>query len=315
MMAKPFLRVPRFILLKWLTSWVARLPFMDSHDRESKGLGFIVGCGRSGTTILGSLLESHPQVCYLWEPYHLWMAVDRRMDVTNLYHTEEGRFFIGKSLYTPQAQIRFNRLLRWFCGCTQANKIIEKTPHNIARIGFLEALTQDACYIHIVRDGVDVARSIARVAGTNSYKIAGRPEYNQWWGEEDSKWQQLAREGSKRGYFPDEIDLIRGHAQRGVYEWLVSLGEANHWREKLGNRLYELTYTRLTVEPGKVLQEICDFLDLSCFQDWLDKAVSEVHDERHYEDRTIELPPSMCKQFNTYQRRYGFEGRAVPIDF
>lgn len=42
--------------------------------------GFIIGCGRSGTTILGTILEQHPSICYLLEPYHLWAAIDPRTD-------------------------------------------------------------------------------------------------------------------------------------------------------------------------------------------------------------------------------------------
>jgi adenosyl cobinamide kinase/adenosyl cobinamide phosphate guanylyltransferase len=33
---------------------------------------FIIGCARSGTSILGELIASHPQVKYIFEASHVW---------------------------------------------------------------------------------------------------------------------------------------------------------------------------------------------------------------------------------------------------
>ena len=41
---------------------------------------FIIGCGRSGTTLLGKMFDAHPAVRYLYEPYHLWAAIEPATD-------------------------------------------------------------------------------------------------------------------------------------------------------------------------------------------------------------------------------------------
>jgi hypothetical protein len=126
----------------------------------------------------------------------------------------------------------------------------------------------------------------------------------------------LAQEGQARGYFPDEIVYLRNHLQRGAYEWLVSLGEARRWRERLGDRMDELTYTQLTREPAETLREICKVLDLYCPQDWLDRTVRRVRPEKQQAsaNRSLDLPPKMAEQFNALQEIYGFEGRARVMD-
>ena len=47
---------------------------------------YLIGCGRSGTTICGSVFKSHPSLHYFSEPYHLWATIDPTIDVLNFYH-------------------------------------------------------------------------------------------------------------------------------------------------------------------------------------------------------------------------------------
>jgi hypothetical protein len=212
--------------------------------------------------------------------------------------------------YSSNAQVKFKRLFRFY---NHGSRLIEKTPHNIARVGFLETLSINPLYIHIVRNGLDVAQSINRIATNNSYKMAGRSRSNQWWGMDECKWHTLAQEGSARGYFPDEVNLIQTHRQRGAYEWLVSLGESDGWRSRLGHRFYELTYTEFTSAPAKSLEQLCEFLQISCPKDWLNNVVPKVHPENHYGEPSLRLPPAMCERFNAYQSHYAFDGYAIPV--
>jgi hypothetical protein len=215
--------------------------------------------------------------------------------------------------HTAETQVRFNRLVRWVCRRNPTCRLIEKTPHNIARIGFLERLVSKPVYVHIVRNGVDVARSVSRLASHNEYRIVGKSHVNQWWGRDESKWRTLALEGAARGYFPDEVPLIDSHVQRGAYEWLVSLGEADRWRTYLGERLHEVTYTAFTTKPAETLVQLCDFLELATPRVWLDWIVAQVRQEQHSNGPPLELPPAMCERFNAYQTRYGFRGEASSI--
>jgi hypothetical protein len=274
---------------------------------------FIIGCGRSGTSILGKALQHHPDVCYLREPIHLWAAIDRRTDVTHLhYRLPEARFIMDASHSNRQNELRFGRLILGARDRLGARIVIEKTPHNAARIGFIESLVHGALYLHIVRDGVDVTRSINRLATTDPFKLAHQPRHNTWWGNENSKWKALARDGVEAGYFPGEIAQVRTHAAKGAYEWLVSLGEVDRWRARLGERLREVRYDDFTSDPAGTLGTLCAFVGISCPQQWLDRVVGLIDAERRNHGQPLRLPPRMCREFNRYQERYGFGGRAEP---
>jgi hypothetical protein len=209
-------------------------------------------------------------------------------------------------------RVRFARLILGARERSGRRVLVEKTPHNVYRIGLLEALTGGgAKYVHIVRDGIDVARSIERLAANQPYKMAGRADYNQWWGSNELKWRRLAEEGPARGHFSvEEVSRLRTHGQRGAYEWLTSLGEADRWRAVLGDRLLELTYRELTVDTVQTLRRVASHVGAEAPTPWLDEAVTMVSPERRNKGGELRLPERMNEQFNRYQERYGFEDRS-----
>ncbi len=182
------------------------------------------------------------------------------------------------------------------------------------RIGYLDALAPQARFVHIVRDGVDVCRSIDRLATTNTYRIAGKPTLNQWWGVEDAKWRALAGDGAAAGYYPKQVDGLRDHLVRGAYEWLVSLHEVERMRDMLGERLLDISYSTLTADPETALRQICTFLGLDAPPAWLQTAAATVDPLRSNEGEAVVLPAPMARAFNEFQARFGFANRASPAD-
>jgi hypothetical protein len=180
------------------------------------------------------------------------------------------------------------------------------------RIGYIESLAPNSKFIHIVRDGADVAASIDQIARGNSFKVTLKNNYNQWWGRADNKWQVLRRDGIQASYFPDEAGLLVTHLERGAYEWLITLSEVDRWRDKLKGRLFELTYDKFVDHPEKYLRKICTFLGVSCPEEWLSHSNTMVRAEVKTK-RKIGLPPLMCKRFNQYQHRYHFRNLAYQI--
>src|SRR5207248_266610 len=59
--------------------------------------------------------------------------------------------------------------------------LVEKSPVNALRIGFLDALAPGARFVHIIRDGVDVTQSIA-LRSARTRRVVGRGMVNDWWG-------------------------------------------------------------------------------------------------------------------------------------
>lgn len=273
---------------------------------------FLIGCGRSGTTVLGEVLDNHPSVYYLYEPYHLWATIDPTIDVLNLYYIGAANFLLDGRQFTPEAQRRFRRLILDPGRQARVPLVLEKTPFNAARIGYLEEIAPGSRYVHLIRDGVDIARSIGRLSQDHSYRIVGKAFLNRWWGRSGCKWTSLAEDGINAGYFPEEVHLLKSYESKGAYEWIVSLGEVDKWRSRLGNRLLEMTYDRLTSHSADAVREICEFLDLKIPPGWLERESQRVDEARRNSGPPLVLPPRICQEFNRLQERFGFAGRAVP---
>lgn len=308
---KPWLRAAKYHWLRSLAEYEANRSSSGSSASASIQPVFLVGCGRSGTTILGEILSLNSEILYFFEPYHLWAAINPITDVLNLYHQVQARFCLDEIHKTEQCQARFNRLFVEASANKKSAIFIEKTPLNCVRIGYLNALAPQAKFIHIVRDGVDVARSIERLASTNRYQIAGKPRLNQWWGVDHAKAKALVRDGIACGYYPEEANHLQDDCSLGAYEWLVSLGEVDRWRDALCDRLHELTYDDLTANPEATLRHLCQFLELDCSSQWLQTAVGMIGPASRSSQKSLHLPPTMCEAFNHHQAHFGFSNRAI----
>ena len=191
--------------------------------------------------------------------------------------------------------------------------LIEKSPINALRIGFLEAIVSDARFVHIVRNGVSVARSIEQMAAATR-KLAFRPPLNNWWGVGGAKWTVLTRDGMAASYYSDEVSQLTSDAQRGAYEWLLSTREVNAWRARLGKRLIELRLDDLISDPRTVIKSVIDGLGLSLASEgWLDEAAMKIHPGTNDYGTEVALPDQMLADFNKFQESYNFKGRAIEI--
>lgn len=110
---------------------------------------FIIGCARSGTSILGEIIAAHPRVEYVWEATAIWEGIAGV--------AADGSHRLDQTAATTSVS---KALVDAFAAPPGDTVLVEKSPRNTLRVPFLKAVFPDARIVHIVRDGRDVACSL-----------------------------------------------------------------------------------------------------------------------------------------------------------
>ena len=215
---------------------------------------FIAGCGRSGTTILGNTLAVHTSVTYLNEYRHLWANAYPVFDVWSRKARERGgRLDLTESDCTPERNRRLTA--NFYCEtiATGRPQLVEKLPVNNFRLPFIDAIFPDALFVHLLRSGLEVARSIEKMA------LEGL-----WYGHDDYKWKALEDYAGRSERYRDLPALCDTVRRRGLLEWRMSVETAIEFFDALpAERHVSLTYEELLDRPVEVIRRIEEFAGLA----------------------------------------------------
>jgi protein-tyrosine sulfotransferase len=132
----------------------------------SMNVALVLGCARSGTSILGELIASHPAVAYLFEPNRIWNLAGPGVNDSHRLLAEHAPGAVRR-----QIRDRFREQQG------AAAMIVEKTPRNVLRVPFLRAVFPEAKLVHIVRDGRDVACSLLPGIGGDEWRHLKPPSW------------------------------------------------------------------------------------------------------------------------------------------
>jgi hypothetical protein len=129
-------------------------------------LVFLVGARRSGTNWLDRILAVHPEVLDVPSETHLFShgiaPLAERFHEGAASSTKTGRTYFPEAEFLDAARDLCDRV---FLGLGRAldpgaRLIVERTPLHVAHLALIGAVYPDAAFVHIVRDGRDVARSL-----------------------------------------------------------------------------------------------------------------------------------------------------------
>lgn len=150
---------------------------------------FIVGTGRCGSTMLSQMLNSHPEIFVPDELQILFEYSNNGARLFEVFHENKNQYFGPEDFIGLIESVCPHNLHEYFdyrsffenkkypilclrelvtnlfseLAASQHKRIfVEQTPWYGQRIDILDELFPDAKYIHIVRDGRDVAISFAR---------------------------------------------------------------------------------------------------------------------------------------------------------
>lgn len=212
--------------------------------REATRPFFIVGAGRSGTTLCRRILAAHPQI-HVTPEARISMAIrvyrrNRHMIWEDLVRVTLGAFSFTREfrdfdfhllgVYTTLARLppRERSLARILDEVYRAHGKRhtpgfvhwgDKTPSNARYLSSIHAVFPDCRVIHMVRDGLDVTRSSVRAEVAPDVESAAK------------RWRTEAMAGHR---------WVRNHP----------------------NQALTVRYERLVSEPTVVAQELCRLLDI-----------------------------------------------------
>jgi hypothetical protein len=233
---------------------------------------FIVGYGRSGTTLLRAMLDAHPDVAIPDESHFVVPMLSHRrryersggFDVRRFATDLLGHFgFRGWKLHPEEAREAFRagpprsvpdglRLAyRLYAGHHGKRRYGDKTPIHVLHVPLLAEGFPEARFVHVIRDGRDVAASYLQ-----------------------------------QSFGPRTV------AEAAV-RWKRAIGRGRRAGRRLGpGRYRELRYEQLVQDPERHLRDVCAFLDLA-----FDPAMLRYHQEDrvagerpHY--RNVAFPPT-----------------------
>ncbi|NER34460.1 MAG: sulfotransferase [Oscillatoria sp. SIO1A7] len=213
---------------------------------------FLVGCPRSGTTLLQSMLAAHPAIASFPETKFFFYGVPQYEPKRQAFGMVSRqlnpwlREFFTEHLKRPELLQSLPRIplmslyLKKMIGILesltkeQGKSIwLEKTPEHLYYVETIEKLIAGVRFIHIVRNGADVVASLYEV--THKYP---KP----WKGALD-------------------ID-------RCIGRWLEAIPLSDRHLQKPNHTL--VRYENLVEEPRSTLVKICDFLGIEFDDSMLD---------------------------------------------
>ncbi len=213
---------------------------------------FIVGCARSGTTLLQLMLHSHPRIAIPPETRYIFQAYQRRGGFGDLTKPENrgklARFIIDRpgtafgDLGLDAERIRariidgpptigsaFGIILREYAAARGKPRWGDKRPNYIDRIPILLELFPGAQIVHIIRDGRDCMASLKKMP---------------WW---------------KFG------------PNTSVCKWIKAIHNGQVARRTLrADQYYEFRYEDLVKNPEPELRRLCGFLNETFSADMLE---------------------------------------------
>lgn len=144
-------------------------------------VAFIVGSPRSGTTVLGEILDLHPQIAHWYEPYFVYdryfrFAEDDRRTASDA--TQEVTDYLRREVIA-------------FQNFKKGSIVIDKSPRNSLKIPFLRKIFPEAKFVHLLRDGRDVTLSLSREWQTRRSLVEGQ---NNFGAKVETFWRYLSRQ-------------------------------------------------------------------------------------------------------------------------
>ena len=226
---------------------------------------FIVGCPRSGTTLLQGVLASHPEVYSLPETFFFAKAISRNWVKNKFIHpslkvrnhlrsmlqvmNRQDLKGVGKvGFFQSDYHSPFLRVMDQLTLDSGGTVWVEKTPMHLYFIEEIQKLIPDAVFIHIVRNGMDVVPSLVKATQENHKKWASV-----------MGWRRLS---GWKGYSIEEA----------IQRWNTDFSISQKYQRIPGHLIVK--YEELILNPEAVSKSLCEELEIEFNPEMLDASSS-----------------------------------------
>ena len=252
---------------RWINPFVFALLDIEKKLPQLKKVKspiFIVGIGRSGTTVLGKILSMHRHVGFLNEPKAIWHSIYPQEDVIGNYSEGKAQFHLKAKDANDNVVTTAHRLFGAYLLFSFSTRLLVKYPENIFRISFVKKLFPDARFLFIVRNGWNNCFSIKR--WSERYEVKMENEIHNWWGVNNRKWnfikEQLILNNTAFREIMPIVTSFRENVDKAAAEWVVTMQEGLRQMRTYPKSILKVKFEDLTCSPQKTLTEIMQFCDL-----------------------------------------------------
>ncbi|WP_205422746.1 sulfotransferase family protein [Seongchinamella sediminis] len=258
---------------------------------------FILGTGRSGTTILGIVLSMNKDVGFLNEPKAIWAALRDDEDLIGSYHRDAARYRLGAVDVSPELKSAAHRIYGSYLRFSMTRRIVDKYPELIFRVPFVRKIFPDAKFIFLSRNGWDTCCSIDDWSTRLGTQVDD--QNHDWWGVNRRKWNLLVNQ-----IIPEHADLsphvgmlrdLKDQKLMAATEWIVTMREGMRLLESYPDDVMHVHYESLCDRPATVCKQIAEFAGLTndaVFLEYAEKVL--IKPERKAE---FDLPPALQTPF------------------
>jgi len=201
---------------------------------------FIGGAGRSGTTLLRVMLDAHPRICCGPELKVLPSIAEWYLNLTRNFAPVLESYHVAPADLQRRFREFIEGLAENFRRASGKPRWAEKTPHNILFTAPLAEIFPDARFLHVVRDGRDVACSLVTMNWINP--LTGR------------KWDYVQNVANAARYWREVVSLARRQAEHPA----------------VAGRVLEVRYEHLVADPEATLRRVLEFIG----EPWDDAVLS-----------------------------------------
>jgi len=280
-----------------------QIPFKKKVEKPI----FIIGTGRSGTTILGVLLSMHSDVGFLNEPKALWHSVYKEEDVIGSYSRQNAKYRLFEKDATEEVIRNTNRIIGMYLKIIRSKRLVDKYPELIFRIPFVKSIYPDAKLIFLTRNGWDACGSIEK--WSKKYKQHVGRELHDWWGADNRKWKLMLSELLNTDpFFQNSIDIISNftsHNDMAVIEWIVTMREGLKHINNFKNCMYMLRYEDLIENPFKNISQLMAFCELKEDPNVYNYAERVL--KKRPQHNKFEIQPQILPLFNETMTSLGYK--------